>query len=283
MILINGEILKTSYFSNTEVRIKEFTRYIKSAGNYIELKYETERSNYKINNDLMILYFVKQEFDSMGIDVSLVLWSMPYQRMDHKNADDILTLPFVAKFLNDLNFKKILVIEPHSEKTKEYLRKDAVIVYPVADWINNAIINTDSDNVVVAFPDAGAYERYKDSLDTNIKTCVFSKKRDHKTNEIVHHKILRGDIAKGSTCFIVDDICSSGGTLLDVADYAKSVGAAKVIVIVAHCENEALKREILKPESSVDMMYTSNSMISAVHPKIAYMKIDEENIRPWLK
>lgn len=276
MLLINGEKIETSYFSNTEVRIKEFKELIKDV-NYIELKYETEKKDYKINDDLMQLYFVKQEFDSMGIEVNLVLWSMPYQRMDHKNADDLYTLPYVAKFIKDLHFRKILVIEPHSKKTLEFLGDGTVIYYPVAKWINK-MLDYEIDNFVLVFPDAGAYERYKNMLPDDVNICVFSKKRNHYTNEIIEHSVIEGKILKDSNCLIVDDICSSGQTLMDVANYAKEAGAYEIVVIVAHCENEALKREILKPNSSVRGMLTSNSMISCKHDKILYNKIDKIDI-----
>ena len=284
MLYINGNQIKTSYFSNTEVRVKDFMQHIKSINNYIELKYETERLDYKINDDLMQLYFLKQEFESMHIEVSLVLWSMPYQRMDHKNVDDLYTLPYVANFLKSLNFKKILVIEPHSEKTAEFLGDVAKIVYPVATWIKSAVKAEKSVNsdVVIVFPDKGAYERYKDMLDADVKTCVFTKKRNNYTNDIEAHYISQGEITNGSTCYIIDDICSSGQTLLDVACEAMKSGAKDINIIVGHCEDKALKGQILKQGSPVNKMYTSKSMISTIHPKIEYMDIPQEIIENWL-
>lgn len=275
MILINETEITKSYFSNTEVRLKEF-----DCGGYIvvELKYETENESYKVNDDLMCLYFVKQELDRLNKKANLVLYSMPYQRMDHKSGTDIHTLPYVAKFINDLNFTEVIVIEPHSDKTVEYLADNATMIYPVPRmlrWItnDNELCHIENkDDIYVIFPDAGAFRRYRDELE-GYNICVFTKKRDHETNQIVKHELSIGQITRGSICFILDDICSSGQTLLDVAYYAKMAGASKVYVVVAHCENRALEGELLKPYSPVDMMYTTTSMISCDHPKITYIDI----------
>ncbi len=279
MILINQTEIKKNYFSNTEVRIKEFDC---KGDIVVELKYETENESYKINDDLMCLYFIKQELDRLGKNAKLILWSMPYQRMDHKSGADIHTLPYVAKFINNLSFEEVVVIEPHSDKTEEYLNSNAKAQYLVPK-ILNVVINDDEfrsfedeENICIIFPDAGAYHRYLPKLEEKHNICVFDKRRNHETNKIMEHKISVGKIKKDEICFILDDICSSGQTLLDVAYYAKMSGASKVYVVVAHCENKALEGELLKSSSPVDMMYTTTSMISCKHPKIKYVPISPE-------
>lgn len=272
MILVNDVELKKDYFSNTEVRIHEFQ--INAYYNRIDLKYETENPEYKINDDLMILYFVKQEFDKAGVQVDLYLRTMPYQRMDHKSGRYLHTLPYVAKFINDLKFKEVFVIEPHSSETKKYLDDNARMIYPVVDMLKNIIDSALAEivgDIHVVFPDAGAFKRYNESLTWECDVCVFTKKREHDTNNIIKHEISTGHITRGSTCFILDDICSSGQTLLDVAYYAKMAGAAKIYVVTAHCENLALQGELLSKRSPINMMFTTNSMISCEHPKITYL------------
>lgn len=279
MIFVNGNKVEKDYFSNTEVRIKEFE--IENWYNYVVLQYETENKEYKINDDLMILYFIKKQIDiyfrQEGREkayVSLILKTMPYQRMDHKSGKYIHTLPFVADFIKSLNFEEIHVIEPHSSETKKYLGENAKMYYPVVSMLNNVIDNELAEiygNVHIVFPDAGAYERYNESLDGKYDVCVFEKKREYDTNSIVSHEISKGHISRGSTCFILDDICSSGQTLLDVAYYAKMAGAKKIYIITAHCEALAFKSGLLNKNGPVTHMFTTSSMISCEHPKITYL------------
>lgn len=278
MLLLNDHIITVTYFLNTEARIEEITNYLLPSGspwfNKLSLKYDTEIDDYKINNDLMILYFIKQELDRLNAATVLELWSMPYQRMDYKNEGDLYTLPYVAKFLSDLNFKQIIVIEPHSQMTMEHLYVHPY--YPVTYWlkqIRKENMIPIEGKVHIVFPDYGAFERYQNDLEKEEDICVFSKKRDHKSNSIVEHDLSQGKITKGSTCFILDDICSSGNTLYNVALYAKKEGATKVYVIVAHCEYTAIKGNLLTKDSPVDQMFTSKSMISCEHSKIIYLDI----------
>lgn len=279
MILFNYQEIEKDYFSNSEVRIADFKKRVQPYSNRIDLKYETENPEYKVNDDLMILYFIKQElYKNCGnVAVDLYLRTMPYQRMDHKSGNYLHTLPYVAKFINDLGFTNIYVVEPHSEMTKKYLGGNAEMIFPMADMlkeVKSRVLIEVKEHIV--FPDAGAYERYgkalkEEGLVTEEDICVFSKKRDHDTNKIVQHELSQGNITKGSRCFILDDICSSGKTLLDVAYYAKMAGAKYIYIVVVHCENTALSSDLLKEDSPVDEMFTTTSMISCYHPKITYI------------
>ena len=168
MILFNGLEITKSYFSNTEVRLNAL--YLRSEVSTLELKYETENPFYKINDDLICLYFVKQYLRQNYRNAELILWSMPYQRMDHKSGNDIHTLPYVAKFINDLEFSKVLVIEPHSDKTAEYLDDKAKMIYVVPKILDIAIysycdFDYGTDKVQILFPDKGAHSRYADKIE----------------------------------------------------------------------------------------------------------------------
>lgn len=282
MIYINGQPIVKEYFSNTEVRITEISALLNqySLEAKVELKYETENKDYKVNDDLMILYFVKKELDRINYEAELVLWSMPYQRMDHKNEGYLQTLPYAAEFIKSLEFKSIKVIEPHSEMTELLLSGTKhTTLYPVINWALEVIedFTTPNTEIVIAFPDRGAYERYGESFQNN-NFCVFRKQRDGVSNQIIHHAIEIGNIPVGATCIILDDICSTGKTLLDVAYYAKMAGAKKVFVVVGHCENIALERGVVSDDSPIDLLFTSKSMINCKHEKIRYMNIPEGRV-----
>ena len=90
----------------------------------------------------------------------------------------------------------------------------------------------DKDHVVMISPDEGAMGRcinYSNSLSVDVG--MFYKRRDYSTivngkNPILEHKYLGKDL-HGKDVIIVDDMISSGGSLLDVATQLKEVYGAK--------------------------------------------------------
>jgi len=57
--------------------------------------------------------------------------------------------------------------------------------------------------------------------------------REHRSAGIVSGDLFVGDVA-GATCIIVDDLISTGGTLVRAARAARSRGARQVLACVAH-------------------------------------------------
>lgn len=93
----------------------------------------------------------------------------------------------------------------------------------------------DKDHLMVISPDEGAMNRtvyFANNL--GVDMGMFYKRRDYSTvvngkNPIVAHEFLGGDLS-GKTVIIVDDMISSGESMLDTARELKSRGASKVIV-----------------------------------------------------
>lgn len=93
----------------------------------------------------------------------------------------------------------------------------------------------DKDHMLMISPDEGAMERsvYYSSV-LGIDMGMFYKRRDYSTivngsNPIVAHEYLGTDIS-GKDAIIVDDMISSGGSMLDTAKAVKERGARNVFI-----------------------------------------------------
>ncbi|MDD3403443.1 MAG: ribose-phosphate pyrophosphokinase [Hespellia sp.] len=93
----------------------------------------------------------------------------------------------------------------------------------------------DKDHMMIISPDEGAMHRavYFSNV-LGIDMGMFYKRRDYSTivngkNPIVAHEFL-GDEVEGKDVIIVDDMISSGGSMLDVAKQIKERGAKRVFV-----------------------------------------------------
>ncbi len=96
-------------------------------------------------------------------------------------------------------------------------------------------LKVDKDHLIVISPDEGALDRaiYFASV-LEVDTGMFYKRRDYSVivngkNPIVAHEFL-GDNVEGKDIIIIDDMISSGGSMLDTAKQLKEMGAKRVII-----------------------------------------------------
>lgn len=261
MVKLNGKQIVTERFPNNETKVKDIDKYIQKEGNILEFKYLTDA-------DLITLMFVKQRIDEEQVPCTLFIWYMPYSRMDRKIPGDLFTLKYACDFINWLEFEKIVVMEPHSEKTVQMLERVKPI-YPVKDWVRAESL---SEQVQVVFPDKGAAARYANSGYKNV--CIMEKTRNPITGRIEKMRIKEGVVVPGSKCIIIDDLCSQGGTFARAGNLLKAAGASEVILVVSHCEETIFKGTLLEENSPISMVYTSTSIMEKEHPKIKYMDVN---------
>lgn len=101
------------------------------------------------------------------------------------------------------------------------------------DNVDDLII--DKDHLVVISPDEGALDRatyFANVLSVNVG--MFYKRRDYSVivngkNPIVAHEFL-GDNIDGKDIVIIDDMISSGGSMLDTARQLKEMNAKRVFI-----------------------------------------------------
>lgn len=188
---------------------------------------------------------------------------VPHARMDRvKNPTDVFTLKTFCKAINSMDFSGVIVTDPHSNVTPALLDKVTVIspVDTIQKAFNNAAAKgiVDLDDLVLFFPDDGAAKRYSDSF-TQPHTHGI-KKRDWNTGRIESLVIANPDVVKGKEVFIIDDICSYGGTFARAGKALKEAGAKKVALFVTHCEPNIFKGSVFE-EGNVDFVMTTNSLL----------------------
>ena len=96
-------------------------------------------------------------------------------------------------------------------------------------------LTMDKDHIIVISPDEGALDRaiYFSSV-LGADTGMFYKRRDYSTivngkNPIVAHEFLGNDIT-GKDIIIIDDMISSGDSMIDTSRQLKKMGARRVFI-----------------------------------------------------
>ncbi len=275
MIKLNGNIIPFDEYPNREsmLSIPTILPIVKDfEQQQIRWKYEDDRSIWH----LMVL---KKHLDEIGCrNVRLTIPYMPYSRMDRPNPVYAFTLKTLCSIINGLNFTTVAVHEPHSSMTCALLdRSFPVDVVPYLLKLAVKEVLEDSpftNNYALCFPDKGAADRYAGRFTTQ-PILVCDKRRDFTTGNIIGLTINGELDEKTHTVFIVDDLCSKGGTFICTAEKVKvmSPWVKRIVLVVAHCEYTIMLGSI--PTSTlIDAVYTSNSIVDSSKLECPKIKIN---------
>lgn len=260
MIKVNGREVKFIQFPNGEIQIDRDSLPEKGwLIQSISFKYENDSDLIKL---MFVKKFVETNYDYHG---TLVIYYMPYSRMDRSENGSPFTLKYVADFINSLGFKRVKIIEPHSDVTPALIdnAESLYINFNLIEKVKERVSFNDEKDFLV-FPDAGASKRYSKMKAKNILFC--NKNRDFETGRIKSLDLV-GDTSEayGKTAIIVDDLSSYGTTFIHTANRLREEGFVEIILLVAHAENAIFKRSdrtgMLLFEH-VDQIFTTDSILT---------------------
>lgn len=202
------------------------------------------------------------------------------QNAQHRTGESI-SMQVVIKMLQAVEVDEIFVCTLHEEASAgmfpmsfHNLNGLNALVKPVADFIHADA----SSNIVAVTPDQEGVERariFADELQaltgvTGINVAVTEKRRD--LNNAHHSEALdlHGEV-KDATCIIVDDIITSGGTVINSAKLCLERGAKQVICAITHSDFAPDSPEKLQ-NSPIAKFFTTNTI-----------SLKEEHIFPKLE
>lgn len=254
-MLINQKKFLPRIYSSGEVKLVQ--SYLNSfvQNNSVEIFFENDFSIFE-------LIIIIKYYTSKNVKVKLILTYLPYQRMDHKGRDELDTLRFVAQIFNELNLESLTICEPHASIDEFKNAQKFDFVKNIKDRVFKQI-GFDENQDCVVLTDKGGFLRYN-GIAKNI--TYFKKERDIETGLIVNQEIAsKIDISK--KIVIVDDIISTGDTIVGIVDYLKSLGAKQIYVMSGHIENNKYNMRLAKFEE-VKGIYSTNSLKKKGYKKV---------------
>ncbi len=266
MLKLNGKIIEFGCFPDGTIAVKQPTDGIKTA--VIEWYYENEY-------EFVGLIYITKHLKSHGIqDIDLFMPYIPNARMDRvKDSEDVFTLKYFAEILNFLGFKKVTVLDPHSNVSQALIENlDIIQPKKIIEKVISKIVSAEGKTPFMFYPDEGAGKRYSGMI---ILPYAFGiKKRDWKTGNILGFDVAGSvDEIKGACVLMVDDICSMGGTFLHSARKLKELGAENIYLYISHCERTILDGELLR-SGFVKKIFTTNSICNLNHELIEIIGLD---------
>ncbi len=208
------------------------------------------------------------------------------QNREHRSGESV-SVNVVVRFLETIGFSAVYTVSLHDEGTEgifsitfKNLSAFNILGKEVAHYLKN---NKNTEEVAVVSPDQGGVERAQLFAENffhsnNVDIAVIEKRRN--LDRIHESKALNlyGEV-KGKTCILIDDIITSGGTLVHAAEFCMKRGAKRVLACVVHHDFSPNAEKVLK-NSPIEKIFMSNTI--ALTPDQNFTQLREVSIAPLL-
>ncbi len=227
-----------------------------------------------VDQDVLILRSLQAPVDSHLIEYSFLIDAVKrggaksvygitpyfaYQRADHVfRAGEAVPLEAVIKMVEACGLDRSLIADPHSIKLPELfiIPVDTVsAVQLFAAKIHEMM--PDLSKISVVSPDNGGIRSIR-ILSEKLGNCPWmsiSKERDREMGTVLASG-HEGEVKE--TCFIVDDIISTGGTVIEAINYLIERGARTVYVMATHPVFAGEATSLLQNSNAVRVFVTDS-------------------------
>ena len=205
-----------------------------------------------VDSNLIRSLAILSQARSCSSQVYAVIPYMGYARQDRQFLPgEIITMEIIAKLFKAAGATKIIVVDIHSNTALKHLQipaKNVSAVEELAKYFRKLSLN---DPLVVS-PDKGGIERASRFANLlGVDFIALEKHRDRKSGNIVI-KTKGLDGVKGRDMIIVDDMISTGGSIVKAAEFLKKQKSGKIYACCTHAlligdaEKKILKAGVTK-------------------------------------
>ncbi len=233
--LSKSEIIR---FDNSECRVRILDDVIDSEVFVIQSASNPTDANY------MELFFTGDALKrSEAKKITAIIPYLGYarQNIQHRKGENV-SANVIIKFLETVGFNEVILFDIHDEATLGIFSIPIVHLsaLPMLSEKISQYLKEDVENAAIVSPDQGGIERTRLFAQTmfkskQVETVVVEKKRN--LDKIHQGKAIElfGDV-KDKIAVLVDDIVTSGNTLINAANLVIQSGAKKVVAAFTHAD-----------------------------------------------
>lgn len=186
-----------------------------------------------------LLFFIGALKDAGARSVTACVPYLAYARKDRRTKSrDPVTTRYVAQIIEAVGTDRILVLDVHNLAAFDNaFRIESANLEAAGRLVERFVREGDAARTVVVSPDVGGIKRARHFLECLEKAggrpvgaAFMDKKR---SGGVVSGETLVGDVAD-KRVIIIDDLISSGTTVLRAVHACREAGAARVEVIATH-------------------------------------------------
>ena len=203
---------------------------------------------------------------------------IPYFGYSRKEKQSRKGEPISAKVIADLivrsGVNKVVCLDLHADAIVGFF--DVPVIYLSAlEVLAGRLIKEKFKSPIVVAPDVGGVRRARNFASLlNAPLAVIEKHRHTHVRDSLEVLSMTGEVV-GDCAVIIDDIISTGGTIIESAKALKQKGAKKVIVCATHgvFANNALEKI---EKSEIDKVFVSDSInITKKSKKVEIVSVSE--------
>jgi ribose-phosphate pyrophosphokinase len=185
-----------------------------------------------------LLFFIGALKDAGAGRVTAVVPYLAYARKDRRTKpNDPVTTRYVASMFEAVGTDVIVTMEVHNPTAFQNAFRCRTVALTGTPVFVDYAKRLKEENLCIVSPDTGGAKRaelFREVLEAACGRPVGKAFADkHRSGGVVSGDLFVGDVA-GSTALIIDDLISTGGTLLRAAKAARKAGARRVLALVTH-------------------------------------------------
>ncbi len=228
-------------FENSEIRVRVAE----------DVKHDTcviiQSTSNPANRSLMELFLTADAMKRQ--EAHKVIAVIPYfgyarQNIQHRPGECV-SVNVVIRFLEAIGVQKVYTVSLHDEATEgvfnipfKNLSPFEVLSSSIKTYLTEKGTQISPEHIAIMSPDQGGIERARKFGEvlfgnSNFNLAVTEKKRDLEHSHESKALNLYGDV-QGKTTIIVDDVATSGRTLIHAAEFALEKGSTSVIAAIVH-------------------------------------------------
>lgn len=263
---------------NETVRDKEIY-IVADVGNY-NVTYDLYGKENRMSPDDHFLDIIRaiSAISGKARKITLFMPLMYSSRQHRRKSRESLDCAMALRYLETLGVKNILTFDIHDPEVQNTIPTGSFdSIFPMYSilkyFIKNEADAISKDKMIVISPDVGAMERTKRYASIlNLDLGLYYKRRDYTRivngkNPILQHEYIGPDV-KGKDLLIVDDMLSSGESIIDIVTRMKEKGCGNVYVITtfAFFTNGPDKFDELYKKGLLKKVYSTNA--SYLNPEL---------------
>lgn len=185
------------------------------------------------DSHLLQAMMIASKCSESGAKVCAVIPYFAYARQDRAFLEgEVVSIALVARLLEASGVSSVVTVDMHSQAgLAHFARIKNITSMPL---LAQHAARMDLSRPIVVSPDAGGAARAEEFAKL-LKTdsVALKKSRDRKTGEVTVDPNVGADVS-GRDAILVDDMISSGGSIVKAAEVLKKAGAKKIYAMCAH-------------------------------------------------
>jgi len=186
-----------------------------------------------VDTNLLQILSIISEAKKISSKIYAIMPYMGYARQDRQFLNgEIVTMSVVAKMLQAAGAKKIIAVDIHSKTALRHFKiptENVSAIPELAKYLKKLKLK----NPIVVSPDTGGSLRAKKFADILKSDFITLKKSRNRKTGKVSIRSTKADV-NGKDLIIVDDIISTGGSVVKATQFLKKQKCKRIFVVCTH-------------------------------------------------